>query len=75
MIVSAVMLMEFKKADLRNPRMGLDNKICIHPTYWCRLHEVWLSEDDVKKKNCRNKPTFDLISTMRCTNLEKKSII
>jgi hypothetical protein len=66
--------MEYKKANFSNPRMGLDNKVCINPAYWCRLHEVWLSEEDVKKKSCRTKPTFDLISTMRCTNLEKKNI-
>lgn len=30
--------------------MGLDNKICKNPIYWCRLHQIWLSEDDAKKK-------------------------
>ena len=27
------------KADARNPYMGLDNKICTSPKYWCRLHQ------------------------------------
>lgn len=63
---------EYKKANSKNPRMGLDNKLCIDPVYWCRLHEVWLSEKDVKRKNCMNKPTYDLISTYRCGNLERK---
>lgn len=64
--------MEFMKADLRNPHMGLNNKICIHPDYWCRRHEVWLSEEDVKKRKCKNLPTYDMISTMRCTSLVHK---
>ena len=61
--------MEYKKADLRNPRMGLDNKICTNPKYWCRLHQVWLSEEDVNRKSCRHKMTFDMMSTYRCGNL------
>lgn len=64
--------MQYKKADQRNPYMGLDNKICKNPVYWCRLHEVWLSEEDVKKKRCLNKLTFDMINTYRCGNLVKK---
>lgn len=42
--------MRYQKADSRNPRMGLNNRICKSPKYWCRLHEVWLSEEDVKRK-------------------------
>ena len=64
--------MEYKKADAKNPNMGLNNKICKNPKYWCRLHQVWLSEKDVELKHCENKPTMDMISTMRCTNLVKK---
>ena len=64
--------MQYKKADQRNPYMGLNNKICENPVYWCRLHQVWLSEEDVKKKKCLNKLTFDMISTYRCGNLVKK---
>ena len=40
---------EFKKADKRNPYMGLNNNICKDPKYWCRLHEIWLSENDIQK--------------------------
>lgn len=40
----------YQKADHRNPKMGLDNQICNNPKYWCRLHQVWLSEADVEKK-------------------------
>ena len=63
---------EYKKANSEHPSMGLDNKLCIDPVYWCRLHEVWLSKKDVKRKHCMEKPTFDMISTCRCGNLEKR---
>ena len=59
----------FTRADAKNPYMGLNNTICQNPAYWCRLHEVWLSPEDVIKKKCRNKPTFDLIGTYECGNL------
>ena len=66
--------MTFQIADKRNPFMGLDNKICKDPVYWCRLHQVWLSDEDVKKKRCNCKKTFDMIGAYRCGNLVKKSI-
>lgn len=63
---------KYQRADDRRPRMGLDNKLCINPEYWCRLHQVWLSSDDVKRKRCKNKTTFDARSTYKCGCLEKK---
>lgn len=63
--------MAYQIAYQRHPFMGLDNKICKNPVYWCRLHQVWLSEDDVKKKQCKCKRTFDMVGTYRCGNLEK----
>lgn len=60
-------------ADQRHPFMGLNNRTCKSPKYFCRLHRVWLSEDDVEKKNCKAKPDFNLIGVHRCPNLEKKS--
>ena len=64
--------MEYKIADARNPKMGLNNKICKNPKYWCRLHQVWLSEKDVERKHCKSKPTIDMIDTRLCTNLVRK---
>lgn len=64
--------MTYITADQINPYMGLDNKICKNPTYWCRLHQVWLSEEDVKRKKCKNKPTFDMIGVHRCGCLERR---
>lgn len=64
--------MTYLTADQRNPYMGLDNKICKNPTYWCRLHQVWLSEEDVKRKGCKNKPTFDMLGVYRCRCLERR---
>jgi len=63
---------KYKKADKKNPNMGFDNKICTNPKYWCRLHEVWLSEKDVKLKGCKEKKTFDMIGTYRCLCLQDK---
>lgn len=62
--------MTYLTANAKNPYMGLDNKICKNPTYWCRLHQVWLSDEDVKRKKCKNKPTFDMIGVHRCGCLE-----
>lgn len=66
--------MELLKADTRNPFMGLNNKVCEKPKYLCRLHQVWLSVDDVKRKRCANKPTWDMIGVRLCTNLSKREL-
>lgn len=55
--------------------MGLDNKVCRSPDYWCRLHQVWLSEQDVARKKCKEKLTFDMLGTHRCWNLEKRKAV
>ncbi len=55
--------------------MGLGNKICNNPIYWCRLHQVWLSENDVNRKRCRSKLDFDMMGTHRCGNLERKEVL
>lgn len=65
--------MTYLTANTKNPYMGLNNKICKNPTYWCRLHQVWLSEEDVKRKKCKNKPTFDMIGFHRCGCLERRN--
>lgn len=62
----------YMKADSRNPFMSLNNEICKSPVYWCRLHQVWLSREDVKRKNCRSKMDYNMIGTHRCGNLVKK---
>lgn len=64
--------MKFAKASSRDPQMGLDGKICINPKYWCRRHEVWLSEDDVIRKECRCRLSYDMMSRTPCGNLEEK---
>lgn len=64
--------MEYTKADARHPRMGLDNKICIEPKYWCRNHQVWLSENDVQRRQCRQQMSHDMIGVSKCTNLEER---
>ena len=64
--------MRHKIADPRHPFMGLNNKICKNPAFWCRLHQVWLSEEDVRRKRCRERQDFDMLGTHRCGNLERK---
>lgn len=60
------------KADCRNPWMGFDSKVCKDPKYWCRLHQVWLSEADAVKHQCFCKPSYDLRDVKRCQCLEIK---
>lgn len=52
--------------------MGLNGVICENPAYWCRMHEVWLSETDVARKKCKARLTYDMLSTRRCNCLERK---
>ena len=61
------------KADHRNTWMGLNGVICKAPAYWCRLHEVWLSEEDVVRRKCRSRLTANMMETRRCNCLERKS--
>ena len=51
-------------------KMGLDNKICVNPMYWCRRHEVFLSESDAERRHCRNKLTYDMRGYYRCSCLK-----
>ncbi len=60
------------KADRRNPWMGLDGKICENPVYWCRMHEVWLSEADVEKKKCLARMTYDMLGVRKCNCIEER---
>lgn len=63
---------QFPKATARNPWMGLNGEVCKAPAYWCRWHEVWLSESDVALKKCLAKPTYDMLSTRKCNCIERK---
>jgi hypothetical protein len=60
------------KADFRNPWMGLDGVVCENPAYWCRLHEIWLSEDDVAKKKCLSRMSYNMLEIRKCNCLERK---
>ena len=62
----------YKRADSKNPYMGLDNTVCSTPAYWCRLHQIWLSGGDVEKKKCKCRMSFDMMDTYRCGNLKKR---
>ncbi len=66
---------DYMVANKRNQFMGLNNKVCRNLKYWCRLHQVWLSENDVKRKRCRNKADFDMIGVHGCGNLERKEVL
>ena len=60
------------KADFRNPWMGLNGTVCKDPVYWCRLHEIWLSENDVTQKKCLSRLRYNMLETYRCHCLERK---
>lgn len=53
----------------KNKYIGLNNKICENPQYYCKIHLVYLSAEDVKRKKCLCKPTFDMIGTTTCKSL------
>lgn len=61
------------RANTKYPNMGLNGKPCKNPMYWCRLHEIWLSEIDVKNRQCKAKSTIDMIEKRQCSCLVKKS--
>ena len=63
--------MEYQKAIRGKNYMGLKNKICKNPRYWCRCHQVYLSEEDVQRKHCKAKLSFDMIGRERCYQLEE----
>ena len=65
-------MQDYLKASIEQPYMGLNNKVCTAPVYWCPVHEVWLSESDVINKGCFNKPTFDMLDTYKCPRLQKR---
>lgn len=54
--------------DNRQPlvKMGLDNTVCDNPQFFCRCHKVYLSPEDVERKNCCHKLTLDMISYVQC---------
>lgn len=63
----------YKKAIKGKFFMGLNNRICYDPKYWCRLHEIYLSEKDVERKHCKCKCSANLLDTYICGNLEDVS--
>ena len=62
----------YMKATQSN--MGLNNTVCQYPKYWCRLHQVWLSDDDVRKKQCNCKLSYDMMSVRTCNCLETRNL-
>jgi hypothetical protein len=46
--------------------IGLFNKECENPAYYCRCHNVFLSAEDAEFKQCLHKPTKDLVGITRC---------
>lgn len=61
------------KNVVRPNYIGLSGEECLTPAFWCRLHQVWLSDKDVIKKKCLEKPTFDMIGTYTCHCIELKN--
>ena len=47
-------------------KMGLDDKICEDPKYFCMCHKVYLSDADVERKSCMHKMTPDMMGFVKC---------
>ena len=47
-------------------KMGLDDKVCEDPKYFCLCHKVYLSDADVERKSCRHKMTPDMMGFVNC---------
>lgn len=60
---------KYKTVD-DHPRMGLNNTLCIWPVAFCHLHRVYLSKEDIVKKQCLYKPTIDMIGKEKCKRIE-----
>lgn len=60
----------FKKAIKGIVFMGLNNKKCKKPAYWCPIHEVYLSKEDAEKR-CLRKMSYDMMEYRVCNRLEK----
>lgn len=52
--------------------MGLNNTICEQKDYYCKSHRVFLSKEDVEKKGCLKKSSFDMLEQKPCSWLEKQ---
>ena len=50
--------------------LGLFDKECSDPKFYCRCHNLFLSESDVEFKKCYHKPTKDMISEMVCPYIQ-----
>jgi DNA-binding cell septation regulator SpoVG len=50
--------------------VGLYNQPCRKPVAFCLSKKVYLSEEDIRRKKCRNKPTFDMIGEFKCNWLQ-----
>ena len=61
--------MDYLKTTDKQKYMGLDNKICENPSYFCKIHQVYLSEDDVARKKCLCKPSLDMLSVNKCKSI------
>ena len=46
--------------------IGLNGKECENPRYYCKSHEIYLSEDDVSIKRCFCKDTPDMNGAVKC---------
>lgn len=47
-------------------KIGLNNKVCKNPKYFCMCHKIYLSDDDIQLKNCQHKLTRDMMAYQNC---------
>lgn len=60
--------MDYKNiySDKNNAQMGLNNKKCNSPKYFCLSKKIFLSADDVATKSCFHKVNADMLSEQKC---------
>ncbi len=45
----------YARVDPNHPFVGLNNQVCSEPKHYCCIHDVWLSEEDSRKRHCRSR--------------------
>lgn len=48
------------------PHMGLNNKICKDPQFYCKSKRIYLSKEDAEQKGCFKKLSPDMMEYKRC---------
>lgn len=50
-------------------KIGLNNIECLNPQFYCKSHNVYLSQADAEKKGCFKKLSADMMEERLCKSL------